>query len=109
MVRLLGKLAEKRILPTHDTILKHGTKLLGTGNASVDSGTTTEILTGFNSVKKAWFQIRMKTGPGANATLNVRTPMLRQSDDPTAGSGMVVVYSSVGTGYVTVDWFAIGD
>ena len=107
MVRLLGKIAEKQILPTHDTILKHGELKLGTGG--VGSGATYGIATGFSSVKKGWFAVNMKAGPGRNATLGTDGGIMYQSDGPTVAGNLIVAFSTVTTGYATLDWYAIGD
>lgn len=107
MVRLLGKVAEKTILATHDTILKHTELKLGTGG--VGSGATYAWDTGFHSVKKAWFCVNMKAGPGRNATLGTDDGIMYNSDDPTVGGKVVIAFSTVTTGYVTLDCFAIGD
>lgn len=107
MVRLLGKIAEKTILPTHDTILKHGALKLGTGG--VGSGATYGFDTGFNSVKAAWAAVNMKAGPGRNATLGTDGAIMYGSDGPTVGGTLVLAFSTVTTGYVTIEWYAIGD
>lgn len=106
MVRLLGKIKETAIQPTHDAIIRTGEILVGTGG--VGTGATYGINTGFHSVISGWFSYNMKKAPPGNATL-APTPMLYASDTPTYGATMVVAFSTVTTGYATLDWFAIGD
>ena len=106
MVRLLGRIAEKTILPGHDTIVRTGQVLLGTGG--VGSGATYGLNTGFHSVISAWFTANMKKAPAVNATLG-GVAFIYQSDTPTYGATVIVGFSTVTTGYATVDWFAIGD
>lgn len=108
MVRLLGKIAEKQISAGHDTIVRTGQVRLGTGG--VGSGATYGLNTGFNSVISAWFTHNMKVTPGVNATLGGSSPIfIYKSDTPTYGATVIVAFSTVGIGYATVDWFAIGD
>lgn len=108
MVRLLGKIKESGIQPTHDAIIRTGQVRLGTGG--VGSGATYGLNTGFHSVISAWFGYNMKAAPGANATLGGGgLPFIYQSDTPTYGATVIVAFPTVTTGYATVDWFAIGD
>ena len=107
MVRLLGRIAEKSILPGHDTIVRTGQVRLGTGG--VGSGATYGLNTGFHSVISAWFTSNMKVPPANNATLGGEAVFIFQSDTPTYGATVIVGFSTAGVGYATVDWFAIGD
>jgi len=110
MVRLLGKIKETAIQPTHDSIIRTGQILVGTGG--VGGGATYALNTGFHSVISAFFTYNMKSPPGANATLGLAAgapPVIYQSDTPTYGATVVIKYSTVTTGCATIDWFAIGD
>jgi len=100
MVRLLGKIAEKQILATHDTILKHGKKYSA---AAKEQGSTLGINTGFNSVKRGWVMYAMKTAPFTALS------MMGPEGVPTAGATMWVARLVTLSGAFTIDWYAIGD
>lgn len=104
MVRLLGKIAEKQILPTHDTILKHGTAYSAT---ATEQNASLAVNTGFNSVKKIWGHYLMKSPSPTGLMPFIDGDKTKATYGATA---LLKVYTchQGALGY-TLEWFAIGD
>lgn len=103
MVRLLGKIAEKQILPTHDTILKHGYTVLGGAGEGIYGGYVT-ITTGFSSVKDAWLMLKRAAASAAATAAGLSFA--------TSGGKLEITLpnnATLQTGWATVYWWAIGD
>jgi len=99
MVRLLGKIAEKRILATHDTILKHESIRVAVGGTAA-MPVEKNWSTGFSSVKKGWGIVTKTSFGGATAAV--------QSGATVGGTLGFLLWIAGATG-ITLEAFAIGD
>jgi len=99
MVRLLGKIKEAAILPTHDTILKHTVYRLAVGGTAA-MPVEYNWNTGFQSVKHGWGMITKSSFGGATFGLELGA---------TVGATLGFLVWIAGATGVTLDLFAIGD
>jgi len=99
MVRLLGKVAEKQILPTHDTILKHTAIRVAVGGTAA-MPVEYNWSTGFNSCKHGWGMLTKTSFGGATFGLELGA---------TVGGTLGFLIWLAGATGVTLDAFAIGD
>jgi len=91
MVRLLGRISDKRIFFENSyTIIDHGiTTLIGAGGEQ-------SVHTHFKSILRGWLDIK-RTGSTVQAWVNV-----------TSGGWMAIEEAASSTAALTVHWFAIG-